>query len=314
MGVASKIWNGPFKAPAIQHPITVGWVLLKILETVWRLVLIVVLLAALLAAAIWWTTRESSSIGSEIAISVASDPIACPEKRLPVNLTLHNRSNVNVGEVGIRFRAYPAGKSADVVSPYDGITEVKDIMRPGEELGYCFPMPDLLSGSEGPHTIAADVSYATEVADDVPLPERPKVTPAKKRFSDRSILEKSLHFAGALAVLALAAGGGLGLLMLYDRIFGTRIADLQTDKGEDRGCAPVFVASIANGIFVFMAGWGLASIDLDGWLVTIDRWSRMNGYSDGGTLLVFGVACLWPWLVLSLWRDRLETAADPSAA
>lgn len=41
------VWGGPFRTPPIQHPITVGWVLLKVLETIWRLFLVVVVAVAL---------------------------------------------------------------------------------------------------------------------------------------------------------------------------------------------------------------------------------------------------------------------------
>lgn len=46
-----KIWDGPFVTPAISSPVSVGWVLLKVLETIWRLGVILLSTVLLLAFA-----------------------------------------------------------------------------------------------------------------------------------------------------------------------------------------------------------------------------------------------------------------------
>jgi hypothetical protein len=46
-----KIWDGPFVTPPISSPVSVGWVLLKVLETIWRLGVILLSAVFLLAFA-----------------------------------------------------------------------------------------------------------------------------------------------------------------------------------------------------------------------------------------------------------------------
>ena len=176
MGWIRTVWDGPFKTPQ-QQPITVGWALLKLFETVWRLLVIVVLLIAAIAIYAWYDARNPLS--SQVGVGLSPAPIDCVAKGWPILARIENKSSKTIGELSLKFRVYPQGTSTDVVS-YDYLQpDLHNIIRPGEVLSWCFRMPDLDAGSTGPYTVMADVNYAVELPKDVPVtsPPQPKPPP-----------------------------------------------------------------------------------------------------------------------------------------
>lgn len=165
------VWDGPFKTPP-QEPITVGWALLKLFETLWRLLLIVIALIALVVLYVWQSERNPLS--SQIGIQLSPATSYCRSRGWPINALIENNSRKVIGELGLKFRVYPQGSSTDVVA-YDYVQpDMHNILRPGEVLDWCFPMPQLQAGSKGPYTVALDVSYASELSKDIPVTSRPQ--------------------------------------------------------------------------------------------------------------------------------------------
>lgn len=171
MGWIRAVWDGPFKTPP-QEPITVGWALLKLFETLWRLLVIVILLIALVAAYVW--QAERNPLSSQIGIQLMPASSYCRSKGWPIYALIKNKSSKTIGELGLQFRVYPEGTSTDVVS-YDYLQpDLHYILKPGEVFDWCFSMPPLQGGSTGPYTVSADVRYAFELSKDVPVTSRPQ--------------------------------------------------------------------------------------------------------------------------------------------
>lgn len=171
MGWLRKIWDGPFKTPQLAQPIAVGWVLLKLFETVWRLFLILCLLAALAIFGFW--ISERNPISSQIGIGLSPSPTGCVAKGWPILAHIENKSSKTIGEVDLKFRVYQRGTSVDVVSYNYTQPELHQILGPGKALEWCFAMPQLNVDSTGPYAIAADVTYASELSNGIPVTAAP---------------------------------------------------------------------------------------------------------------------------------------------
>lgn len=87
------IWNGPFYIGPLERPVSVGDVLMKVLETLWRTGLVIIGLAAtalvLLLAWTWKTSEEQKRALEQMQISVRYDPDICGADR-PLVVTFTN--------------------------------------------------------------------------------------------------------------------------------------------------------------------------------------------------------------------------------
>jgi len=166
------VWDGPFRTPPLAQPITVGWVVLKLFETLWRLLLIACILIGLAIVGIWISSLNP--LASQISIKVSRENRSdCLAKGWLIHVDIENRSRKTVGEVHLQLRVYPQGKSEDVALYLSANHDLHDIIRPGEALSYCMAMPELEAGSIGPYTIGADVTYAEALAKGIPVPVPP---------------------------------------------------------------------------------------------------------------------------------------------
>lgn len=300
----------------MQQPISVGWVLLKLFETVWRLFLILCILVALGGLALWMSERNP--LKSQISVELSPAPSDCLAKGWPIHALIENKSSKTVGEVDLQFRVYPQGTSTDVAS--FGSRELHNILRPGDVLGWCFAMPELEEGSKGPYSVAADVTYAGELSKEVPVSatppppievartppplvrmEAPPQGPVKhQRTGPKTIWQSVTDLIGAVMLFILVSSGGYALIGLIDRAFKTRLqAGLMDDRKDQAGCLVFPFAGFLNMLLVGSGGsYVLGALGWDAWLTQFDDWSWAHGLADGGLLLVGAIACQWPWLIL----------------
>jgi hypothetical protein len=300
-----KVWDGPFKTPPLQQPISVGWVLLKIFESLWRLFLVVCLLVASGLLAIWISTLNPLS--SRVRVEI-SDSAECRAKGYPIRALITNRSSKTLGEVDVELKVYPRGKSENVASYLSATHELRDILGPHERNGYCLAMPELEPGSTGPYTVAANVTYASELSKDVPVAAEPAtpppiitiVGPERHPSTKRSIWAKAGDGIFAFLFLGLLWSGGYGLIGLVDRAFKTKLRTklMNDEKSDQLGCIAVLFAGLMNAMLVDAGSYGLDALGWGGWITQIDVWSRAKGYSDGGIMLLTALVCQWPWAIL----------------
>jgi hypothetical protein len=307
MGWIRTIWDGPFKAPP-QETITVGWALLKLFETVWRLFLIVILLVASLAIYLW--QAERNPLSSQIGVELSSAPSDCVAKGFPILAHIENKSSKTIGEVDLQFRVFPEGTSKDVAD-LGSYQQQDNILRPGEALDWCYAMPQLQTGSTGPYTVAVSVNYASELSRDVPITSRPDpyaklVPPPLVRLTSLPIHPPSppqtlwTKIMGGIVVIvcvALFATGGFGLIALCDRLSKFRVLERFRSKKGNNTLYLVFLFTILNLIILSGGSWALSSLGWDAWETHVDSWSWAHGLQDGGTVLLAAVACQWPWLL-----------------
>jgi hypothetical protein len=288
-------------------------VLLKLLETIWRTLLTLSLLAAALALVLWYS--EENPLSSKVALELSHSPPDCVAKGWPILARIQNKSSKTIGEIDLKFRVYQQGTSKDVADYSNH--EMNNIIKPGEELDWCFPMPAVEAGSTGPYTVAADVTYAAELPKGVPASSRPPPTettspppivtvetgpgPVKhRRTGPKTVWQSVSDLIGVAILFVLAGSAGFALIALADRAFKTRLQARLLDDGKgESGCLIVPFAGFLNMLIVGTGGsYVLAEFGWDGWITAFDDWSWTHGLADGGLLLLAATAAQWPWLVL----------------
>jgi hypothetical protein len=298
MGLMRRVWDGPFKTPP-QETITVGWALLKLFETAWRMLLIVLALIAALLLYLWQT--EGSPLSSQVRVELSDAAAASCQKGYPIFASITNKSRKNLGEVDLKFHVYSQGKSDDVSvgSP----SELKDILRPRQSINYCYRMPELQEGATGPYTVVAEVTYASELSKDVPLPPEPpplvrvSSNPFHPDAPPQTIWTKVIGWFVVMICLALGASGGFGLIALCHRVFGVAVLEkFKSKKGDNTGWL-IFLFAILNLAIVSAGSFALTSWGIDGWVTALDNWSWGHGLQDGGSILLAAVCAQWPWAV-----------------
>jgi hypothetical protein len=159
---ARATWNGPFHIGKLKQPASVGDVLLKVLETIWRAVVGVVgLAAATVAVGAAWTEVVSPhlfpALTQQIGLDVAYDvegvtppPIYVGKRgekpqrcsaRYPLKITISNRSSETVREVAFNLEARHPGFSKDLSTA--PAYESDAILKPGYQYIACWSPPSL---------------------------------------------------------------------------------------------------------------------------------------------------------------------------
>lgn len=137
-GFIHSIWNGPFFIGKLSPPVSVGDVLLKIMETVWRLLVAAIGLVLLIALALvaWIYVLEPSlfpPLKDQIEVEAMFDdgsgpppinispagaqveePFHCSPE-FPLKIKFANRSSEPVGRVGFSIEGYEQGRSRNLV-------------------------------------------------------------------------------------------------------------------------------------------------------------------------------------------------------
>jgi len=172
-GILRAVWNGPFFIGELAQPVSVGDVLLKVLETLWR-VLIAILgtTIAVVAAVVLWTAIlspklfpplkgqieavavfDDGTLPPPIYISVAGTTQQPPPKPThctpdyPLKVTFYNRSKETVGSIGFELSAHLAGHTDDQIA-YGRILESDRIIEPGTGWITCWAVPALKYNEE----------------------------------------------------------------------------------------------------------------------------------------------------------------------
>ncbi|GLT02988.1 hypothetical protein GCM10007897_44250 [Sphingobium jiangsuense] len=155
--VCRTIWNGPFYIGKVTRPASVGDVLMKLLETAWRLVVSAALLAGVVS--IWfgylndklfpplkdqieisasWDDGTMVSLPPKIGVK-ADTPLKC-EGNWPVRVQFFNRSSKTVSLVAFSIQAHQPNRSMDV-SEYTPTRESDVIIPPRMGYSQCWSVP-----------------------------------------------------------------------------------------------------------------------------------------------------------------------------
>ncbi|WP_157783472.1 hypothetical protein [Rhizorhabdus wittichii] len=159
------IWNGPFHMPPLARPVSVGDVLLKILETIWRGLIGLVAIAALIAGAIylWVEYVGPRPLGEKIIGHAVIDKKVCSDEKYPLAIALTNSSSKSIGSVRFDIEARRRGNSANL-NEYDSrYPETTWIINPKSWIRQCWALPPALENEDLSDVIfTVKVLWATE--------------------------------------------------------------------------------------------------------------------------------------------------------
>lgn len=180
--MATIIWNGPFFAGGRPDSPTVGWVFLKILESLWRLFIIVAVLGAVIAGGVYVHSEANPPLGSQIDAFIKPNAEECKASAgRPLYLKLYNRSGETVGKTSLSLSAFEQGQSTDLLEfnyrDFDGV------IRSNSWISYCLPLPAYKREPTGPVAWAVKVSYADSLDADYVEPQiaQPPVVTTNQR-------------------------------------------------------------------------------------------------------------------------------------
>lgn len=343
-GIIRAIWNGPFHVGRLSSPVSVGDVLLKILETAWRALVSLIALALAFAAiaASWLLVIEPTvfpPLASKIDASVryddgsgpppiriapageagASDdePFRCtPEYPFAVRFT--NQSSETIGKISFEIEAYRRGYS-EPVSSYTPFLESSTIIRPGYWVESCWSGPALPESTTPQGLIyraeiyraeKVDPALADNIAPAIPPPAPPALLRVPKN-EERGWAAKVGTAVMAFGALAAFAVGSFCLVAIFGSAGPARMRGW-IDKNHDK-------AWIASAITHFVLLIALSEIvsrirPVGEWINAIDRWSRDSGYADGAMVGLFALASLWPLAILWLFGHKLRKQAADNAS
>lgn len=164
MSILQSIWNGPFHVGKLAQPISVGDVLLKILEVLWRAIISVIALSVCVAV---YVTYIHSALFPPLKDNIiaeafyAADFVAPPplvqtvtggsprvpsvddmetqpcSKDFPVRITFRNTGSKSVTDVRYQLEGYAPGRSDDYLE-YQTSQTSDLILRPGFGFSGCY--------------------------------------------------------------------------------------------------------------------------------------------------------------------------------
>lgn len=137
--------------------------------------------------------------------------------------------------------------------------------------------------------------------------------------------QKITALIGLIPVFILAATGVVGMIMLGGLVIGMKpnlvlprlghVLDTKDTKNENSGC----LAVLALVVGMMLINWGLSFplwwfTPVGHWYEGVDRWSRANGWADGGGMLFGAVLWQWVWIPLGVYfvAKRLRSGREKS--
>lgn len=150
-----RVWNGPFHVGSLTRPVSVGDAILKVLETLWRVLVLVIVVPVfvLLIVAIWQyiidptlfpplknkvqaTARWDDGAAPIVTTVGAPKPFRCT-KDYPIKVEFYNRSRRTIRDTSFSIEANIPGRSSNVVDHYFS-AHLDAIMQPQNGWTQCF--------------------------------------------------------------------------------------------------------------------------------------------------------------------------------
>jgi hypothetical protein len=131
-GLMRAVWNGPFHIGPLSRPVSVGDVLLKVLETLWRAVLSIIILMVVVALGIaaWVQIIEPTFFpplktrinvvatyddgSANLPPAIGGKPFRCSSD-YPLKIAFTNNSKVSIGHLDFSIEGRAANRSDNVV-------------------------------------------------------------------------------------------------------------------------------------------------------------------------------------------------------
>lgn len=333
--VARAIWNGPFYIGALTSPTSVGDVLLKILETVWRCFIAVtgLILGGVAAIFLWIEVIEPFAfppLASKIETSVAYDDgtgppptnIEIPSRvtaseggqfrcnsTYPLMLSFSNKSDEPVGRISFQVEAYSVGRT-EPVSTYSPYNTSDSIIQPGYWFVQCWSTPVLPEGIDASsliyrvqvrHAEAVNADFADSVSTPVPGSAPPALAKPSGK-SETGWIKKVAAYAIAIFALIVAYVGAHCLVEVARLLAPKPVREWIAKNRE----VSTWLAAFVNIVLVWAcSALAMSFRPIGAWLEWVDIWSRANGFDDALPLGLFAVALLWTVPVLWLLEAKV---------
>lgn len=163
MSILQSIWNGPFHVGKLAQPISVGDVLLKILEVMWRLIISIIALGAFFAGYITYIHPKlfpplKNSITAEAFYAADMLPPPPPVKTVvggnppaptleelerspcskdyPIRISLYNKGSETLTDVRFQLEGFKIGYSTNYLQ-YESMSN-DSILNPGFGATGCY--------------------------------------------------------------------------------------------------------------------------------------------------------------------------------
>lgn len=142
--VARAVWNGPFYIGKLVRPVSLGDVAMKVLETIWRgVILFLAAIAVVIAVAVAWDARPTPPSLAEQIVGTASLGNRDCDATYPLHVALKNNSKQRVGTINFRVAAYEPGRSTNLAA-LGSDTYTSDVIIPATKtLTMCWQAPSL---------------------------------------------------------------------------------------------------------------------------------------------------------------------------
>jgi hypothetical protein len=176
--LARSVWNGPFYIGPLARPVSVGEVLLKLLETLWRAALSIIVLVVIVVAGVlvWVQFLQPAlfpALASQIIATASFDDGTAPappsigegEARpfrcspdYPVKILFQNTSDRTVRHLSFSIRATESGQTGNLVTDGEW-REANSAIPAGYTWSSCWSV-SVLQGLS-----SKDLIYAVEIRD-----------------------------------------------------------------------------------------------------------------------------------------------------
>lgn len=155
------VWSGPFSLGPLKRPATVGDIIAKMLEVIWKSLMALVAAALAIGATVGvaslWTQATSPQPSDIQLIAKARDPECDPD--LPFSITATNESSSTVSSLTYSIQATEEGRSTNLVKRY--AWESDFLISPGKTVAWCIETPRLEPLPDGRVIWRAQPRYAT---------------------------------------------------------------------------------------------------------------------------------------------------------
>lgn len=145
--IVRAVWNGPFYAGLLAPPVSVGDVLLKVLETAWRFAILLILSAAVIGLGVFvWTVTIGRPLASQVRAVAFIDKSSCTDPRYPLEVMFNNTSSRTLGEIRFNIVARRKGYSSDLNQDDLSFPKLNYIVPAGKLLTWCWSLPSAVQG------------------------------------------------------------------------------------------------------------------------------------------------------------------------
>lgn len=160
-----SIWRGPFYVGPLVRPVSTGDAILKVMETIWRFIVIFFVLGVVAAIflifmILWENTNRQPSISDIVKVSVVQNRKVCIDPAYPLLVKFDNPSHKTVKNIHFTIVVQEQGHSNNLNAEL--ASRESDQIIPPKSFGtQCWSKPDLKAQPARPLVYSANIDYGS---------------------------------------------------------------------------------------------------------------------------------------------------------